>query len=320
MQRWRSRRDRFASVRARACAFCARTRSVKVSGETRKPRRAGRRREASLLCAPWPPHGPVARCHLLLARPTSARGAPSSSGASCAHGRTRGGRQTHAPDLVHVAQQLPAVFKALGLTSEFLSIKVDCADRGFGDRGMAALCEALVAIRRPRMQARLLFYKLHLTDASMPHVRLPPPRCLPDWRSDHVLAWGACLCVSYSCTQQCAHLFSAWLIGVRVLADSQSFATLRGHGVRVAFVSQRHHKRGGQKTLGQGGDPALSDTSAGAAAQAALAALRAVQSQFASRSSSLDVHGGQAAHEAAARLPTLAGATPRFARAGSRRI
>jgi len=92
----------------------------------------------------------------------------------------------HAADLVHVAQQLPAVFKALRLTSEFLSIKVDCADRGFGDRGMAALCEALVAIRRPRMQARLLFYKLHLTDASMPHVRLSPPRCLPDCRSDPV--------------------------------------------------------------------------------------------------------------------------------------
>ena len=113
---------------------------------------------------------------------------------------------------------------------------------------------------------------------------------------------------------------SAWLIGVLVLADSQSSATLRGHGFGVALVPQRHNKRWSKKTPGQGGDPALSDTCAGAAAQAALAALRAVQSQFASRSSSLDVHGGQAAHEAAARLSTLAGATPRFARAGSQRL
>jgi hypothetical protein len=37
-------------------------------------------------------------------------------------------------------------------------------------RGMAALCDALIRIRRPRMFPRLLFYKLRLTDASMPHV------------------------------------------------------------------------------------------------------------------------------------------------------
>lgn len=38
--------------------------------------------------------------------------------------------------------------------------------------GMSALCEALIAIHRPRMFPRLLFYKLRLTDASMPSVRV----------------------------------------------------------------------------------------------------------------------------------------------------
>jgi hypothetical protein len=67
--------------------------------------------------------------------------------------------------------QLPALFNSLPIAPRsLLFITVDCADRGFGDRGMAALCEALVTIHRPKMQAKLMFYRLRLTDASMPHV------------------------------------------------------------------------------------------------------------------------------------------------------
>ena len=35
---------------------------------------------------------------------------------------------------------------------------------------MAALCEALKEIRRPKMSAQLKFYKLRLTDASLPRI------------------------------------------------------------------------------------------------------------------------------------------------------
>ena len=166
---------RFARARAHA-GRCAETGGA-------QPRRAGWRRETSLLCVPWSPRGPATVACSPVLPPLAA---PSERRTRNRPREDTRRRPPYAADLVHVAQQLPAVFKALRLTSEFLSIKVDCADRGFGDRGMAALCEALVAIRRPRMQARLLFYKLNLTDASMPHVRLPPPRCLPDCRCDPV--------------------------------------------------------------------------------------------------------------------------------------
>ena len=53
-----------------------------------------------------------------------------------------------------------------------LWLTVDCAERGFGDKGMIALCQALIRVHRPLVFPRLLFYKLRLTDASMPHVRL----------------------------------------------------------------------------------------------------------------------------------------------------
>ena len=132
--------------------------------------------------------------------------------------------------------QLPAAFDALGLTQPLLSIKVDCAELGFGDRGMAALCEALVAIRRPRMQARLLFYKLRLTDDSMPHVSAPclvppagasdldPCACVPGasrgaeaacalrahstarTRRFRVAHWRACACR----LPRCCNITKAW--------------------------------------------------------------------------------------------------------------
>jgi len=75
---------------------------------------------------------------------------------------------------VRAASQLPElpVFKSPGRTG--LSIKVNCAERGFGDRGMRALCRALISIHRPKMRAFLFFYKLRLTDASMSHVLCTP--------------------------------------------------------------------------------------------------------------------------------------------------
>ena len=67
--------------------------------------------------------------------------------------------------------QLEEVLSSLPISKTSpLWITVDCADRGFGDKGMEALCEALMAIRRPKIFPRLMFYRLRLTDASMPHV------------------------------------------------------------------------------------------------------------------------------------------------------
>jgi len=75
-------------------------------------------------------------------------------------------------EMEELARQLPElkVFNSPGRTGRPLSIKVDCAERGFGDRGMKAICQALISVHRPNMRARLFFYKLRLTDASMPHV------------------------------------------------------------------------------------------------------------------------------------------------------
>ena len=53
-----------------------------------------------------------------------------------------------------------------------VKLRIDCAERGFGDGGMAMICKALIDMRQPRMMLDLLFFKLRLTDASMQHVRL----------------------------------------------------------------------------------------------------------------------------------------------------
>ena len=51
-----------------------------------------------------------------------------------------------------------------------LNMTLDCANRGFGDKGMLALCYALVKIRQPRLCSCLKLYSLRITDASMPHI------------------------------------------------------------------------------------------------------------------------------------------------------
>jgi hypothetical protein len=77
--------------------------------------------------------------------------------------------------MVRRAQHLGQVVKQLmaglvGEASPALKMTVDCAGRGFGDKGMSGLCNALVAIRHPKLFVCLRLFNLRITDASMPDI------------------------------------------------------------------------------------------------------------------------------------------------------
>jgi hypothetical protein len=57
-----------------------------------------------------------------------------------------------------------------GVASPPLKMTVDCAGRGFGDIGMKELCNALVAIRHPKLLICLRLFNLCITDASIPDI------------------------------------------------------------------------------------------------------------------------------------------------------
>ena len=152
------------------------------------------------------------------------------------------------------ASQLPElkVFNSPGRTGRPLSIKVDCAERGFGDRGMKAICQALISVHRPNMRARLFFYKLRLTDASMPHVLCPlihPNGCL-----SYLLAWHANTQHGMRIhSNACARRIR--LSYVRVRAGCRGSGALPRHGGGVSLVAQQHHKHRSETASRQGQTP-----------------------------------------------------------------
>ena len=72
-------------------------------------------------------------------------------------------RAAHLGDVMHYGMLLWDGNSPLNMT-------LDCANRGFGDKGMLALCDALVKIRQPGLCSCLKLYSLRITDASMPHI------------------------------------------------------------------------------------------------------------------------------------------------------
>jgi hypothetical protein len=72
-------------------------------------------------------------------------------------------RAAHLGDVMHYGMLLWDGNSPLNMT-------LDCANRGFGDKGMLALCDALVKIRLPGICSCLKLYSLRITDASMPHI------------------------------------------------------------------------------------------------------------------------------------------------------